>query len=165
MEIRRYSIDLSEQMAVCDANYIRILKLLPDLRLMENSYIKEIALPSVTDNGQGKVLMELVESFKYTSTVRISQKPLEPNKGCEGYIATEMLIRMYHDASTAEVISYQGHKNFKASYPIPNQNMYHADEKQQLNLFLEQWLKLCQEEGLHPIEKVSEKYLACLESE
>jgi uncharacterized protein len=167
MEIERYSINLSEQMAVCDANYIRILKLLAGTEL---SGKKEIVLPSlgvsISNSLQNLVSIEIIEKFKYTSTVKINQKL---NQGVSKDIAQnvqydtpEMLIRMYHDANTAEVISYQGHKYFKASYPLPNKNMYQVDEKEQQNLFLSQWLQLCLKEGLHPVKKLSEEYLTCL---
>ena len=59
-----------------------------------------------------------------------------------------MIIRVYHDAKTAEVTSYQNHKYFKAVYPLPNPYMYQCDEKEQLNLFLAEWLNLCINEGL-----------------
>lgn len=197
MEVKAYSINLSEQMAVCDANYIRILKLLTDTPLQTkgqanernkataNSFDdqpnkqplktrsqkkllprKEIMLPSpgirTLGSAQTLVVIEVIESFKYTSTIKISQKQ---DAQSVQYDTPEMLIRMYHDASTAEVISYQGHKYFKARYPLPNKKMYHADEKEQLNLFLGQWLQLCQMEGLYPGEKLSEEYRACFECE
>ena len=58
-----------------------------------------------------------------------------------------MIVRVYHDASTAEVISSQGHKNFQPRYPLLNPKMYHTDEKKQVNLFLGEWLSLCLSEG------------------
>lgn len=162
MKIESYSINLSEQMAVCDANYIRILKLLAGLPLLSR---KEIVLPSLggslSEAIQTSVVIEVVETFKYTSTVQISQKQ---TKQSVQYDTPVMLIRMYHDANTAEVISYQGHKNFKTSYLSPNKNMYQADEKEQLNLFLGQWLQLCQKEGLHPVGNLLAEYKSCLEN-
>ena len=59
----------------------------------------------------------------------------------------EMLVRIYHDASTAEVISSQGQNNFQARYPRVNRMMYHSDEKNQINVFLGEWLSLCLEVG------------------
>lgn len=70
---------------------------------------------------------------------------------------------MYHDASTAEVISYQRHREFKAFYEMPNREMRAPDEKQQLNVFLAEWLKICLDEGLCLNQKLSEEYLSFLE--
>ena len=88
-------------------------------------------------------LIKNAEAFKYTNTLQIIQKPALT----ELIKSPIMLVRIYHDASTAEVISSQGHKNFQARYPIFNPKMYHADEKKQINLFLGEWLSLCLREG------------------
>ena len=36
----KYSIDLKKHMAVCDANYIRLLKLVPQLEVYRNQILK-----------------------------------------------------------------------------------------------------------------------------
>ena len=173
-------------MAECDANYIRLLKLIPRLRdyrnksVVRNSYfdnklsikggsdsstqapeiaqtnsaqkptdeihgkIAEFCISDGQSNDQ-KIVVEIsvVESFKYTTTLEIVQKP---------YIGKwisnpTMLVRVYHDASTAEVTSYQSHRNFKPKYSLPNSKMYHRDEKNQINRFLGEWLTHCLEAG------------------
>ena len=153
-----YSIDLSAQMAVCDANFIRILQLLPNLQLglkRDINFTSELGLNTKRVNRKTDFLttIEVIESFKYTSTIRIvnSYDPLESELGSETeayYQAPEMLVRMYHDAKTAEVISYQQARYFKARYPLPNKSMYQADEKEQINFFLSEWLSFCLREGL-----------------
>jgi uncharacterized protein YqiB (DUF1249 family) len=82
------------------------------------------------------VEIEIVEAFKYTTTLEIRQKPV-----LEKWMTNpSMLVRVYHDASTAEVISYQGHRNLQPRYEQPNAKMYHSDEKMQVNKFLGEWL-------------------------
>ena len=171
----KYSIDLKKHMAVCDANYIRLLKLLPQLeiyrdKILENSprrdgYFdttdnstessddiqksltglkREFFISDVSATGETvTVELTVLETFKYTNTLQIIQKPALT----ELIKSPIMLVRIYHDASTAEVISSQGHKNFQARYPIFNPKMYHIDEKKQVNLFLGEWLSLCLSEG------------------
>jgi len=170
MSKRNYHIDLIRQMAECDANYIRLLKLVPQLQAYRNRSFAEIALleKSIHDrvliqqiqnsaepeklleglsvefcianqNSDGeKVTVEIVivEAFKYTTTLKITQKPVLR----QWMTNPSMLVRTYHDASTAEVVSYQGHKNFKPRYSSPNPKMYHSDEKMQVNRFLGEWL-------------------------
>ena len=172
----KYSIDLQKHMAVCDANYIRLLKLLPQLekyrdKILENSsgrgihfdktdnYKKsssddiqkplselkrEFCITDVAAIGETvTVELSVLETFKYTHTLQIIQKPAL----VEWFKSPIMVVRVYHDASTAEVISSQGHKNFEARYPLLNPKMYHSDEKKQVNLFLGEWLSLCLSEG------------------
>ena len=170
----RYSIDLIKQMAECDANYIRLLKLLPQLQSCRNpSRVSKSLLQgnktSNLDNGKSeidllhgpklvegeliafsiadfggeegnvKVEIRIAEVFKYTTTLEITQKP-ELKKWMTN---PSMLVRVYHDASTAEVISYQGHRNLQSRYAQPNPKMYHPDEKMQVNKFLGEWLSHC----------------------
>lgn len=155
---RPYSIDLSAQMAVCDANFIRILQLLPNLQQglkREISFATELGLNTsrisggVKGRNQFLTTIEVIESFKYTSTIRIVNAFEQLGSArAEYYQAPEMLVRMYHDAKTAEVISYQQARYFKARYPLPNKHMYQADEKEQINFFLGEWLSFCLREGL-----------------
>lgn len=143
---RTYSIDLSAQMAACDGNYIRLLKLLPRLLQGEG---REIAISAAGEERQKErtvFVLEVVETFRYTSTVRISQK--RPRPASEVYLPPEMLVRLYHDANTAEVIAYQQQCWFRAVYPLPDGRMYHPGEKDQLNRFLTEWLNLCLQRGV-----------------
>ena len=170
--MKSYTIDLSEQMAVCDANYIRLLKLLGSSQSFDINNKRLIGLPEL---GQGlneeqvSVSIEVQEEFKYTSTISVKQllgKITNHQETSEGlpvyYNAPEMIIRVYHDAKTAEVVSYQNHKYFKAIYSVPNQFMYQSDEKEQLNLFLAEWLNLCINEGLSNAEDMQLEKLTCI---
>jgi len=202
---RKYSINLIEQMAECDANYIRLLKLVPQLRayrgrsFLDQSFLQEFAqemdpqqvtklskyqdepekileglstkfciadlaaddvsegqdseshnpgfkaFGSKASGSRQRVIVEIkiVEAFKYTTTLEISQQP-QLRKWMTN---PSMLVRVYHDASTAEVVSYQGHRNLKPKYSQPNPRMYHADEKKQVNKFLGEWLTHCLKVG------------------
>lgn len=143
-------------MAVCDANYIRLLQLLPELGLNSR---REIIVGSPSPQPGLITLIEVTEQFRYTATVRISQLSVPD---WQDYQAPEMLVRVYHDARTAEVVSYQQHRYFRAMYPLPNRQMYQADEKEQLNFFLAEWLGVCQKEGLYPQDMLAEQLKACL---
>ncbi len=129
-----YSIDLSAQMAVCDANYIRILQILPKLSL---GVRREISFANSAEQAMPRgesptTVIEVIEKFKYTSTVRIAQSM---QSSWTLYKVPEMFIRMYHDAKTAEVISYQQVRYLKAKYELPNKEFYLADEKEQINFY------------------------------
>lgn len=166
MKVKTYTIDLSEQMAVCDANYIRLLKLLGPTRSLRRRVIALPHLGNVVSRKQVHVCLEVLEDFKYTSTIAIRQV-LKTGAGRENdtafqYNTPEMIVRVYHDAKTAEVTSYQNHKHFKAIYPVPNQFMYQSDEKEQLNLFLAEWLNLCINEGMSNADELGRLNMTCL---
>lgn len=163
MKVKAYTIDLSEQMAVCDANYIRLLKLLGTTRGVARRVIALPHLGNIIGREQVSVCIEVLEDFKYTSTIAIRQVLRGGKAGAAlAYSSPEMIVRVYHDAKTAEVTSYQNHRYFKAIYPVPNQFMYQSDEKEQLNLFLAEWLNLCINEGMGNPEELQLEKLTCL---
>ena len=177
MPRHKYTIDLIKQMAECDANYIRLLKLVPQLRAYRDNSFLDYLLPGKNSTDQKEIELELyslepekaleglftefciadlesqndkvtveikiLEAFKYTTTLEITQK----SELKEWMTNPSMLVRVYHDASTAEVVSYQGHHNLKSRYSQPNTKMYHSDEKMQVNVFLGEWLSHCLKVG------------------
>lgn len=145
VQARRHPIDLSARMAVCDGNYIRLLKLLPD---MTPAARRDFTLPELGDTGLAAihhVVLEVVETFKYTSTVSIGLDAPAPASAY--YRPPAMLVRLYHDANTAEVISYQDESNIRVLYQEDELPRYYPDEKEQVNLFLADWLALCLDAG------------------
>lgn len=84
--------------------------------------------------------VELVECHKYTTIIRLTQPlpiihPLAPHP--------EMVVRIYHDARVAEVLSYQHHRRFLPRYDYPNPGMCQRREKRRVNEFLGEWLRFC----------------------
>lgn len=145
MQSRRHPIDLSARMAICDGNYIRLLKLLPDLtpRARREFTLPELGAPDTA--AAHRVVFEVVETFKYTSTVSINLDV--PGLASAYYRPPAMLVRLYHDANTAEVISYQDERRIRVLYQEDELPRYYPDEKEQVNLFLAEWLALCLEAG------------------
>ena len=140
VQSRRHPIDLSARMAVCDGNYIRLLKLLPDLTPLAR---REFTLPEL--GGAQRVVLEVVETFKYTNTISIVLEV--PGLASAYYRPPVMLVRLYHDANTAEVISYQDERRIRVLYQEDELPRFYPDEKEQVNLFLAEWLALCLEAG------------------
>ncbi len=119
----------------------------------------------------------ITDCAKYTTTIHItvqpkaakllSNKPYDayrlnkiqnkhasiqhPYKNCEALRdslkAYSLDVRLYHDAAVAEVIGWKGRRYFKARNEYPNRNMYHRDEKAQLNQFLGELLEFCLVQG------------------
>ncbi|MGM0632871.1 MAG: DUF1249 domain-containing protein [Pseudomonadota bacterium] len=158
---RRYRADLMRYMAECDANYIRLLKLIPHLESLTDD-TEPTETGSVFD-GVGDdadtwrfrvggseaggrpltVRIRILERFRYTATLEFSL--------CSAlgrWLSAPVIgVRVYHDAATAEVVNYQGRSGFRLSYGTPNAQMYHQDEKSQINELLGEWLDLCLSAG------------------
>lgn len=135
----RYVPDLTGLMAECEANYARLLKLLPD---MERVSLRQLAV--TYPNGVAvSIRLELLEEFRYTSTVQIqhcTSAGLWLHMPC-------MVVRLYHDARMAEVVDAQHMRQLKGIYNYPNTQMHQTDEKVQRNLYLGEWLCYCLQHG------------------
>ncbi len=180
-------------MANCDANFIRLLKLMPELEsyrttclrslagstsercqercqersqyrsqesaipvffakdfysagpnIADSDCVREFVIASPLDEAvEIRVRIRVVEVFRYTSTLEISQL----TRVSDWIEPPAIMIRVYHDATTAEAVAYQGHKAFLAKYATPNSKIYQQDEKRQINEFLGEWLSLCLQTG------------------
>jgi len=138
----RYKVNLPLQMAECEANYLRLNKLLLHLQGDECRFM--------TSRGsqQWLHLLRITERSPYTTTLQLSQVSLQEQPN---WLAMPKLtLRLYKDAKLVEVLAWEGHKRLRPRYDYPNQAMYQRDEKHQLNQFLGEWLRLCLEEGHSP---------------
>jgi uncharacterized protein len=139
----RYVPDVTGMMAECESNYARLLKLLPATGRRKLS----VTYPS---GETVTVLFEVLENFRYTTSVRISQCATS----CDWLHLPSMAARLYHDASMAEVVDAQYMRQLRGIYAYPNEQMCHIDEKVQRNLYLGEWLCCCLRHG-HVVEEVN----------
>jgi uncharacterized protein YqiB (DUF1249 family) len=155
----KYIPDLTKQLALCEANYARLIKLLPDIDECEQrDFIVDMAA------HQFLVSICVQERFKYTSTLSISQHPVvlasetsRLDSNIQHLISPVLQIRLYHDARMAEVVSSSHGASFKGKYAYPNKAMYQVDEKIQLNDYLAQWLSYCLARGYQSKQIFCEK--------
>ncbi len=131
---RKYIPDLTQQMAICQLNYGRILRLLPE---MQASARREFSLSYQAREVQVTLWVE--EAFRYTSTVVMRQTQTGGSPWLE---SPDIVVRLYHDARMAEVVCTR-RRQLSGVYQYPNDQMHQPDEKYQLNQFLAEWLNQC----------------------
>ena len=144
---RRYNIDLGAHLAVCDSNYLRLLRLLrlaPELQGGEPRTLR-IVFPGA-DGVIPAALVEVLAGDRHTSDVALAQRAVARGFA-DGRLETRLKVRLYHDTRCAEVIEFQGQRRFEAVYAYPNAKMRQPDEKAQLNRFLADFLNLCLAHG------------------
>ncbi|MBJ2283764.1 DUF1249 domain-containing protein [Pseudomonas haemolytica] len=131
----RYRVDLVGLQAACEANYARLMRLLPDMR-----HTPEARRIAVTHGDQmlGVLTLEVILTCPYTTTLRVRQEHSLP-----WLPVPQLEVQVYHDARMAEVISAEHARRFRSIYPYPNVFMHQPDEKAQLNVFLGEWLSHC----------------------
>lgn len=131
----RYRVDLVELQTACEANYARLMRLLPNMRSERQA--RRVAL-SQGENLIGVLSLEVLESCPYTTTLLARQEHSLP-----WLPVPQLEVRVYHDARMAEVICAENTRRLHSRYPYPNAAMHQPDEKSQLNLFLGEWLSHC----------------------
>jgi uncharacterized protein YqiB (DUF1249 family) len=137
---RRYQPRLSTLMNLCDVNYMLLLKLLADKEEVGQTrcfFISDFLSYELAVN----------EVTRYTTLVTISQNALVLGENLSQLFCPKMMIRLYHDARMAEVISSQDVRQVKPRYDYPNPDMHLPNEKEQINTFLKEWLQLCHQFG------------------
>jgi len=125
----------------------------PDLDVDLDSHLEAASTEFALDMPAASVgvLVELVERSRYTTLVRFTQLGPEPREvaGVALNLAPPtMLVRLYHDARSAEVVEVRNEGRFKEVYEYPNPHMRSRDEKAQVNRFLGEYLAMCLRYGL-----------------
>jgi len=135
----RYRVDLRQFIGVCEVNYRRLLRLMPDLHRCDERVF------GVLDASEqlSQVRLVVTERSKYTTTINAIQE-----SSLSDWVPKPVIcVRLYHDAHMAEVLSFQNSRYPQSKYPYPNAQMHQPDEKAQLNVFLGEWLAHCQHVG------------------
>jgi uncharacterized protein YqiB (DUF1249 family) len=127
----------SHHLTVCEANFIRLKKLLKDFSLKGNLF------ESVNPNGSSlNIYLLVLDKTEHTITIEAIHSNFV------------LRIQMSIDAKLAEVISYQGEK------PLPffmNQSKKQSyDEKLQQNRFLTEWLESIFVSGISSKEQLKD---------
>ncbi|WP_420808042.1 DUF1249 domain-containing protein [Aeromonas cavernicola] len=137
---KRYVPNLLSLQRTCEVNYMTLMKLLPP----------EGDVGAVRRYRVGNELqfeLTISADSRFTSQVLLSQH----NPELPDYLQTRIEIRLYHDVRMAEVCAAQQISRLKPRYDYPNKEMHQRDEKEQVNLFLAEWLKFCLRHGTSPI--------------
>lgn len=113
------------------------MRLMPDMHAADEY---RFALPEA--NTLAQLSINVLERCKYTTILALSR--YNANSWAP---ALHVVLRVYHDAQMAEVVSFQRQRVFQARYDYPNSAMFQPDEKAQWNSFLGEWLSFCLRHG------------------
>lgn len=133
MKAKPYRVDLSRFLALCARNYGHIQQWLP----RGHSAGQQWQWQGVF----GCLSVTLLENTPYTQVLEIKRY------SALGALNSSMqdpllLVRVYHDAQLAEVLTSRQICDLNPVYDYPNMHMYQRDEKYQVNAFLEDLLKI-----------------------
>ncbi|MBN8430156.1 DUF1249 domain-containing protein [Microbulbifer salipaludis] len=143
----RFRVDLTNYHADCDANYLRLCKLLPELA---NHQSWSYRMP------HGTLEVTVLERSRYTTEVCLRTAPQNSGANEHGWLTPPPItVRLYHDARMAEVVAVDGQGPIGGNglnFSYPNPAMHNEDERQQVNRFLSEWLAHCLANGRAEVE-------------
>lgn len=114
---------------VCESNYQKLLKLIPDLMAF-----KETAIGLAPHHTT--LHLEIIERTPYTLTLELSH--------CfDKSLAPAVKIRIYLDAQLAEVLSDHARAGVAQVFKDPGLSREIMNYKWRLNYFLQKWLDHC----------------------
>ena len=132
----------SHQLAVCEANFLRLKKILNNFSL--NKYLFETINPASSSNP---ISFNIIHRTKHTLTIEAKEKI--KLKKMENLI---IRIQISLDAKLAEVISFQGER--AVPYFMKVLKTQSRDEKIQQNRFITEWLENIFANGINPQFKI-----------
>ena len=132
----------SHQLAVCEANFLRLKKILNNFSV--NKYLFETINP---DSSSNPISFCVIHRTKHTLIIEAKQKIRL--KKIESLI---IRIQISLDAKLAEVISFQGER--AVPYFMKVLKTQSRDEKIQQNRFLTEWLENIFANGINPQFKI-----------
>ena len=132
----------SHQLAVCEANFLRLKKILNNFSV--NKYLFETINP---DSSSNPISFNVIHRTKHTLIIEAKQKI--KLKKMESLI---IRIQISLDAKLAEVISFQGER--AVPYFMKVLKTQSRDEKIQQNRFLTEWLENIFANGINPQFKI-----------
>lgn len=125
--------DLPALMELYELNYIQLRQLIPDVDLVQDHVVSRV-------KGALDLYLTVRERCKYTTTLHLSYR-FEHDEGST--FAPDIVVRLYHDAQVAEVISRgkgrsrsgSNFDRFRPDFPI--------EARWKVNRFLQKWLGFC----------------------
>ena len=132
----------SHQLATCEANFLRLKKILQDFS--KNNYLFETVNPDASSNP---ISFRVIHRTRHTLIIEAKQKI--KLKKIESLI---IRIQISLDAKLAEVISFQGER--AVPYFMKVLKTQSKDEKIQQNRFLTEWLESIFANGINPEIKI-----------
>ena len=135
----------SNLMELYEQNYVLLRLLIPDLKGADpQTRVSTVA-------GCLPLYMQISEQTPYTSTLRLTYRFVNSEGGSLRAIAEpDLMLRVYHDARSAEVISGLIHGQQHVQRKTRG-----LDNSWQLNRFLYKWLRYLRHRGHHLLEEHS----------
>ncbi len=142
-----FTVDIKGHHALCEMNFFRMEKLMPGYRSGISHWAYQFSDKKDSIKLPLMVELRIIDRAPYTTTVEITQENNKNTLNDNILKSAKLVVRLYTDVKMAEIICWDKHRNWLPIYSYPNKQMYHPDEKLELNRFLGDWLAFCRKQG------------------
>jgi uncharacterized protein YqiB (DUF1249 family) len=125
--------DLPALMELYELNYIQLRRLVPDLDAVQDRSTSRV-------EGTLDLHLTVRERCRYTTTLHLTYQFADNG---DYFPAPDVVMRMYHDAQMAELLSRGGRPGRRGSEYDRFRNHYPLAVKWQANRFVHKWLGYC----------------------
>ena len=130
-------------MALYESNYLRLLRLIPEVRRLDGCFRSRIA-------GDCDLHVEILERCTYTVTLSLTYH-LETDDGL--LIDPDMTVRVYLDGQLAEVMAIGERQRRTALSRLVQEHRKELDRRWRWNVVLNKWLDYLSEQGHLVLER------------
>ena len=124
-------------MALYESNYLRLLRLIPDLECLDGCFRSRVA-------GDCELHVEILERSRYTVTLSLTYF----FESEDGRVADpDMRVRAYLDGRLAEAMSLCGAHRHAELRRLDRENRRKLDSRWRRNVILNKWLDYLSEQG------------------
>jgi uncharacterized protein YqiB (DUF1249 family) len=124
-------------MAVYESNYLRLLRVIPELERLDGYYQSKVA-------GDCGLHLEILERSRYTITLSLSYFFFEKGKRIAD---PDLKIRVYLDGHMAEAMSLNGNSRHIALRRLWREHRRELDARWSRNIVLNKWLEYLVDQG------------------
>ena len=124
-------------MALYESNYLRLLRLLPELERLDGCFRSRVA-------GECDLHLEILERSRYTVTLSMTYH-LETDEGL--LVDPDITIRAYLDGGLAEAMAIGDRQRNAALRQLVREHRRELDLRWQRNMVLNKWLEYLSDQG------------------
>ncbi len=124
-------------MALYESNYLRLLRLIPELERLDGCYHSRIA-------GDCDLFLEIVERSKHTVTLSLTYR-FETEQGL--LADPDMTVRAYLDGQLAEVLNIGNWRRHAELRRMVREQDRELDKRWRRNIILNKWLEYLADQG------------------
>lgn len=130
-------------MALYESNYLRLLRLVPELERLDGCYRSRVA-------GDCDLFVEIVERSRYTVTLSLTYR----FDTAQGVLADpDMTVRAYLDGQLAEVLGIGNWRRHAELRRFVKENACELDLRWRRNIILNKWLEYLTDQGHLVLER------------